>query len=270
MSVPVSVPALMELAEWAARRAGEVVSERRRGVVAVAATKSSVNDVVTAVDEESEAIVRAEILRSRPDDAILGEEGGTTGGGSGLTWVVDPIDGTVNYLYGLDSYAVSVAVVAGEPDPERWEVLAGCVHAPALGATWRAGKGMGAWRDATRLELGSGAPLAQALVGTGFGYTVEERTREAAVVAQVLPQVRDIRRLGSCAVDLCLVAEGRLDAYYESGLNPWDMAAGALVVTEAGGVVRGLGERGPSRDMTVAGPAGLGEALCRVLERAGA
>lgn len=267
----VSVPELVELAERVARRAGAVVAERRRGVVDVAATKSSVNDVVTAVDEESERIVREEIARARPDDAVLGEEGGATAGASGLTWVVDPIDGTVNYLYGLDSYSVSVAVVAGEPDPERWDLLAGCVHAPAMGVTWRAGRGHGAWRNDERMPLlGDGPVLEQSLVGTGFGYTVAERTAEAAVLAQVLPQVRDIRRLGSCAVDLCLVAEGRMDAYYESGLNPWDMAAGALVVAESGGVVRGLRGRGPSGEMTVAGPARLVGELGAALQRAGA
>ncbi|MDD9207791.1 inositol monophosphatase family protein [Georgenia sp. 10Sc9-8] len=259
------VRALMDLAERVARRAGHVVTDRREGLVEVASTKSSATDVVTAVDEESEELLRAEILAARPDDAILGEEGGSSSGTSGLTWVVDPIDGTVNYLYGLDSYSVSVAVVAGPPDPELWTLLAGCVHAPAMGTTWSAGRGLGAWRNGTRLVGRSGPPLAEALVGTGFGYTPEGRRREGAVVAEMLPQVRDIRRLGSAAVDLCLVADGRLDAYYESGLNAWDMAAGALVVAEAGGTVRGLGDRRASTAMTIAGPAELADALARSL-----
>ncbi|MPV38571.1 inositol monophosphatase family protein [Georgenia subflava] len=257
---------LMTLCEELARAAGDHVRARTGDHGGVAATKSSVNDVVTAVDTEVETLLRERIAAARPDDGVLGEEDGVVAGTSGLTWVVDPIDGTVNFLYGIPSYAVSVAVVAGGADPLRWTVLAGCVHAVAGGTTWTAGLGRGAWRDGEPLTVRPAVPLGQALVGTGFGYTVAQRTREAAVVARMLPQVRDIRRIGSAAIDLCLVADGRLDAYYETGLNPWDMAAGSLVVTEAGGTMTGLGGAPASPAMTVAAAPALAAELVAALE----
>jgi myo-inositol-1(or 4)-monophosphatase len=262
--------ALMALSEELARAAGDHVRARTGDHGGVARTKSSAVDVVTAVDEEVEVLLRERIAAARPDDGVLGEEEGVVAGTSGLTWVVDPVDGTVNFLYGIPAYAVSVAVVSGGADPLTWTLQAGCVHAVAGGTTWTAGRGIGAWRDGERLGPRPAPPLAQALVGTGFGYTVEERTREAAVVARLLPDVRDIRRIGSAAIDLCLVADGRLDAYYESGLNPWDMAAGSLVVAEAGGVVQGLDGGPASGAMTVAGPGALVDELAAALRRAGA
>ncbi|GAA4286095.1 inositol monophosphatase family protein [Georgenia daeguensis] len=262
--------ALMALSEELARAAGDHVRARTGDHGGVARTKSSAVDVVTAVDEEVEVLLRERIAAARPDDGVLGEEEGVSAGTSGLTWVVDPVDGTVNFLYGIPAYAVSVAVVSGGADPLTWTLQAGCVHAVAGGTTWTAGRGLGAWRDGERLGPRSAPPLAEALVGTGFGYTVEERTREAAVVARLLPDVRDIRRIGSAAIDLCLVADGRLDAYYESGLNPWDMAAGSLVVAEAGGVVQGLDGGPASAAMTVAGPGALVDELAAALRRAGA
>ncbi|MFH5823044.1 inositol monophosphatase family protein [Georgenia sp. AZ-5] len=267
---PGLVAELKALCESLAREAGELVRARSVDTVAVAATKTSVNDVVTAVDTEVEQLLRSRISQARPDDGVLGEEEGSVVGTSGLTWVVDPIDGTVNFLYGLPSYSVSVAVVAGDPVPERWTPLAGCVHAVRQGTSWSAGLGEGAWRDGARVRIKDAVPLGQALVSTGFGYTVERRREQAAVIAQLLPQVRDIRRIGSVAIDLCLVAEGRLDAHYERGLNPWDVAAGSLVVTEAGGVLSGLRGRPASTAMTVAGPAGLVAELAAALEAAGA
>ncbi|WP_425432781.1 inositol monophosphatase family protein [Georgenia soli] len=261
---------LAALCEELARAAGDHVRARTADHGGVARTKSSAVDVVTAVDEEVEALLRERIAAARPHDGVLGEEEGASAGTSGLTWVVDPIDGTVNFLYGIPSYAVSIAVVTGDPDPLTWTLQAGCVHAVAGGTTWTAGRGLGAWRDGERLVPRSAPPLAEALLGTGFGYTAEKRAREAAVVAQILPQVRDIRRIGSAAIDLCLVADGRLDAYYETGLNPWDMAAGALVVAEAGGVVQGLDGGPASAAMTVAGPGPLVSELTAALHRAGA
>ena len=146
----------------------------------MAATKSSVNDVVTAVDREVEALLRARIAAERPGDAVLGEEEGAVAGTTGLTWVVDPIDGTVNFLYGIPSYSVSVAVVAGEPDPRTWTPLAGCVHAVSTGTTWTAGRGLGAFRDGAPLRIKDAPPLGQALVSTGFGYTEERAPRAGA------------------------------------------------------------------------------------------
>jgi myo-inositol-1(or 4)-monophosphatase len=267
---PEEVSRLQALCERLAREAGELVRERSLTAVAVASTKSSVNDVVTAVDREVEELLRARIAAERPGDAVLGEEQGAVAGTTGLTWVVDPIDGTVNFLYGIPSYSVSVAVVAGEPDPRYWTPLAGCVHAVSTGTTWTAGLGRGAFRDGERLRIKDAPPLGQALVSTGFGYTEERRREQAAVLARLLPQVRDIRRIGSAAIDLCLVAEGRLDAHYERGLNPWDVAAGTLVVTEAGGTVQGLAGAPASQAMTVAGPAALVAELGAALEAAGA
>lgn len=241
--------------------AGDIARHRREAGVEVAHTKSSVTDIVTRADREVEEWLRARIAEARPDDAVLGEEGEDTSGRSGLTWVIDPIDGTVNYLYGLPHWAVSVAVCAGPPDPARWDLLAGAVRAPALGTTWHAVRGGGAFRDGRRLEPQDGPELARALVATGFGYVAEQRARQGATVGLLLPHVRDIRRLGAASVDLCLVAEGSLDGYYEEGLNPWDIAAGSLVVTEAGGRVHGLGGAPASRVMVVAGRGGTGREL---------
>ena len=261
---------LLALCEDLARTAGEHARARTADHGGVARTKSSAVDVVTAVDEEVEALLRARLAELRPDDGVLGEEEGSVEGTSGLTWVVDPIDGTVNFLYGIPAYSISVAVVSGSADPLTWTAEAGCVHAVALGTTWTAARGLGAWRDGERLGPRPAPPLARALVGTGFGYTVEERTLEGALVAKILPQVRDIRRLGSAAIDLCLVADGRLDAYYEIGLNPWDMAAGSLVVAEAGGAVQGLTGGPASPAMTIAGGPGLVGELAAALRAAGA
>jgi myo-inositol-1(or 4)-monophosphatase len=230
-------------------------------------------DVVTALDRESERLIRASIEAARPQDGILGEEYGHRPGTSGLTWVVDPIDGTVNFLYGIPAYSVSIAVVAGDPyDPAGWSVVAGCVHAPAQGRSYWAAQGRGAWRadeydDARPLAVRGDVALDQALVGTGFGYRPERRARQGEVVAVLVPRVRDIRRAGCASLDLCAVAAGELDGYYERGLQPWDLAAGALVVTEAGGIVRGLAGRAAGERMTLAGPPGVVDALGEVLER---
>jgi len=260
------VAELVAVAEQVAREAGRLVHEGRPDVVGVAATKTSVVDVVTAMDLASEELVRRMLARLRPDDGILGEEGGHEPGTSGVTWVVDPIDGTVNYLYGLPAYAVSVAAVVGEPTPATWTALAGCVHAPATGETWTAGRGAGAYLDGRPLTVRPAPPLERCLLGTGFGYLAERRRSQARVVAALLPQVRDIRRAGSAAIDLCHVATGRLDLYYERGLQPWDMAAAALVVAEAGGVVAGLRGRAAGSEMAVAGSRERVEQLVSMLE----
>ncbi len=269
-SVNVAVAELVAVAEAVAREAGSLISDGRPGRVTVAATKSSPADVVTAMDIASEELLRRRLAQLRPDDGVLGEEHGFLAGTSGITWVVDPIDGTVNYLYGQPSYAVSVAAVTGPagvaPDPRTWTILASCVHAPALGATFTAGRRIGAFRDGVRLALGAGsADLSNCLIGTGFGYRTERRAAQGRVVAALLPRVRDIRRLGSAAVDLCLVAAGATDAHFERGLQPWDLAGGALVVTEAGGVVSGLRGEPATDVMTVAGPPVVVERLTTIL-----
>jgi len=251
--------ALEGLAVAAAVAAGRFVVDERPAGLAAAGTKSSPTDVVTLMDTGAEDLLRAMILASRPDDAILGEEGEDRGGTSGVTWVLDPIDGTVNYLYGIPAYAVSVAAVVGDPRaPGRWEVLAGAVCDPSQRRVYHARRGGGA-RVSTMeahlegtLSVGSATDLGQALVGTGFGYREATRRGQAETLTRVLPAVRDIRRIGSAALDLCAVAGGRLDGYYEQGLNPWDLAAGWLLVAEAGGVVTGPGSGPPSAELTVA------------------
>lgn len=258
------------LASEAARTAGALVRDGRPRQVAVAATKSSAVDVVTAMDLASEALLRRLILERRPDDGILGEEEGLLAGSSGVTWVIDPIDGTVNYLYGLPAYAVSVAAVVGEPTPEAWTVVAACVHHVADGRTWTATLGGGAYEDGRRLQVNDAVPLSASLLGTGFGYLVERRRAQGRVVADLLPRVRDIRRMGSAAIDLCHVAAGNLDLYYERGLQPWDLAAASLVAREAGASVRGLRGRAASEAMTVAGPEPSVRELVALLEELGA
>lgn len=264
------VRALMAVAEQVARSAGDLIRATRPARVQVAATKSSDVDPVTAMDLASEAHLREMLARLRPDDAVLGEEGDDLPGTSGLTWVLDPVDGTVNYLYGVPAYAVSVGVVVGEPDPERWTVVAGCVHAVVDGRTYTAGHGLGAYRDGERLAVNPARPLATSLVGTGFGYRAERRRVQGRVLAELLPQVRDIRRIGSAALDLCRVAEGSLDLHYERGLNPWDLAAGEVVAREAGALVTGLRGRAASRDMSVVGPPETVAELAAILADLGA
>jgi len=242
---------LLDLAETVAREAGELVRARREHTaITVAATKSSPTDVVTESDRDSEQLIRTRLLVARPADGFLGEEGAGVEGSSGVRWVVDPIDGTVNYLYDIPAYAVSIAAVVAD------ESVAGVVHVPATGETWTATRGGGAFHNGRAIEVSTCARLDRALIGTGFGYDSERRAAQAQVVARLLPRVRDIRRFGAASIDLCQVAMGRLDGYYEQGLAAWDRAAGTLVAAEAGALVGGLGEEPASERLTVtAGPA---------------
>ncbi len=262
---------LLAVAMDAARAAGRLLSAPGGGV-SVAATKSSPTDVVTEMDRQAEELIRARIGAARPGDAILGEEGGQTGDAP-VRWVIDPLDGTVNYLYGLPDWAVSIAAeVSGV-------IVAGVVNVPVRGELFGATLGGGSWvqaggdgagdRDAAavrvRLRCRTGVPLAQALVATGFGYVAARRKVQGEVVAALLPQVRDIRRAGVAAVDLCSVAAGRVDGYYERGLNYWDYAAGGLIAAEAGAVVGGLRGAPASTSMTIAAGPELFDALAAVL-----
>lgn len=248
---------LLVLAVSAAREAAALVREARSGVVRVADTKTSSVDVVTETDRASEALIRDRILAARPDDSFLGEEGGRSiDGSSGIRWVVDPIDGTVNFLYGIPHYAVSIAAerVDQRDGQGPGETIAGVVLDVASGTEYAATHGGGATRDGRPIGVRGEAPLAERLVLTGFSYSSEVRAVQAAAVARLLPQVRDIRRLGSCALDLCRVAEGGADAYVEEGVQVWDHAAAALIAREAGARVEVT--RGASgRDLLVAAPA---------------
>jgi myo-inositol-1(or 4)-monophosphatase len=224
----VTAEELRDLAREVALEAAALVRERRRGGVEVAETKSSPVDVVTEADHAAEQLIYARLTGARPCDGFLGEEGASAESTSGVTWVVDPIDGTVNFLYGLPQYAVSIAA------SRAGEVVAGVVVNVASGEVFSAVRGGGAFLDGKRVAVRDVVPLGQRLVGTGFNYVAEVRILQAAAVGKMLGSVRDVRRLGSAALDLCALAAGRLDAYVEEGLNPWDMAAGGLVATEAG------------------------------------
>jgi myo-inositol-1(or 4)-monophosphatase len=243
---------LLTLAVSVASTAGRLLASwRADGRPEVASTKSSDTDVVTEMDRQSEQLIGERIRAVRPGDAVLGEEGGQTGADAPVRWVVDPLDGTVNYLYGLPEWAVSIAV---EVDGV---IVAGVVEVPPAGESYAAVTGGGAWltrRDGvrTRLQCNDPVPMDHALVATGFGYTAGRREVQGAVVGALLPRVRDIRRRGSAAVDLCMVAAGRVDAFYERGLNYWDYAAGGLIAREAGAVVGGLSGRPESTSMAVA------------------
>ncbi|UOR02746.1 inositol monophosphatase [Leucobacter allii] len=255
---------LLALAARIAVAAGERVLALRARSVAVAASKSSETDVVTEADRESERLVVEMIRAARPEDGVLGEEGAGIAGSSGITWVIDPIDGTVNYLYDLPIYAVSIAATVADPaafaDGRR--AIAGAVYAPRTGELFTARQGGGARLGGEPIAASGKRELATALVGTGFGYTVERRTEQAEAVVRVIPRVRDIRRIGSAAYDFCLLASGRLDAYYERGLQPWDYAAGALIAREAGIALLGADDRtAPGEPYLFAGAPGLVEEL---------
>lgn len=246
MTATPDADALLSLALDVAQRAGTLLVEGRPRDLGVAATKSSPTDVVTEMDTASERLIVEALLAARPDDGLLGEEGAARPGTSGVRWVIDPIDGTVNYLYGLPAWAVSIAA---EYDGTA---VAGVVHVPAAGETFTAVRGGGAFCNGRRLQVTTGVPLGQALVGTGFGYAAARRAVQGRVLAELIGRIRDVRRGGSAAVDLCSVAAGRLDAYYERGVQAWDVAAGALVATEAGARFEGLRGVAASPELSVA------------------
>lgn len=220
--------ALRCLAEAIARETGVwLLDARRRGVGATSA-KSTATDLVTWFDREAERRIVDRLRECRPDDAVVGEEGSETSGGSGVQWWIDPIDGTTNFVYGLGGYAVSIGAHDGDG------AVAGAVYVPSTGELFSAHRGGGATCDGVAIEPRPTSQLGEALVATGFSYHAERRRSQARRVSDLLPRVRDVRRLGAAAVDLCWVACGRLDAYYEQHLNPWDTAAGTLIAQEAG------------------------------------
>ncbi|MER6783930.1 inositol monophosphatase family protein [Streptomyces sp. NPDC000658] len=260
---------LLALAREAARRAGELLRDGRPADLAVAATKSSPIDVVTEMDIAAEKLITGIISERRPDDGFLGEEGASSEGSSGVRWVIDPLDGTVNYLYGLPTWAVSIAA------EQDGETVVGVVEIPMRGETFQAVRGGGAlgfgsWAGERVLACRPTAPLDQALVSTGFNYVTEVRTHQADVAQRLIPLLRDIRRSGSAAVDLCDVAVGRLDGYYERGLHAWDLAAGDLIAREAGALTGGRPGERPGRDLAIAAAPGVFEPLQRLLEDFGA
>lgn len=254
--------ALLTLAVDVAREAAALVTDRRRGGVEVAETKSSPTDVVTEADRAAEELIRTRILAARPDDGIVGEEGADTASASEVTWVVDPIDGTVNFLYGIPQYAISIAARVGD------QVVAGVVLDVTKGETFTATRGGGARLDGHPVAVRDVVPLDQRLVITGFSYERTTRVAQAAAVRELLGRVRDVRRLGSAALDLCYVACGRADAYVEEGLNDWDLAAGGLMVEEAGGRL-GHGAGVGGKGCVMAAPAGGFDAFVTAVVESG-
>jgi myo-inositol-1(or 4)-monophosphatase len=261
-----------EAAQYVRRRRTEVFGEAgdRDGAGSAVRTKSTPTDPVTVVDTETERLLRDRLAELRPGDPVLGEEGGgavRVEPGRPL-WVLDPIDGTVNFVYGIEAYAVSVGVQIDGTS------VAGAVANVATGEVFSAAAGHGARvRRAgvsTPLRCTPVEELAMALVGTGFGYAREQRARQAAVLARLLPDIRDMRRLGSCALDLCMVAAGQLDAYYEDGVHVWDWAAGALIAAEAGAKMVLPTVDGGDSDLIVAAAPGIAAEFDAALRRVGA
>ncbi len=254
---------IAELAERVAREAGVLVAERRRGSVEVTDTKSSPTDVVTDADLASETLIRQRLAEARPGDGFVGEEGDDVPSRGGLTWFADPIDGTVNFLYDIAHFAVSLAAT------NEAGTVVGVVHEPMSGETFTAVRGRGAWVDGQPLRASTCTDPARALTATGFSYRAEVRVHQAAELGRLLPRVRDVRRMGSAALDLCYLACGRYDAYVERGLKPWDLAAGRLVCAEAGVRVEGLHGDEPSELLVVGAPEQLFAAFHAELVSAG-
>ena len=223
---------LLHVARQVALDAADLVEEGSRRTVVVSGTKSSPVDIVTQVDKDAERLIHDRLAALRPGDGFIGEEGGRSASDTGISWLVDPIDGTVNFLYGIPQYSVSIAAI------EDGRSVAGVVVDVARREVFEAALGGGARCDGRPIAVRPVVPLGQRLVLTGFNYVAEVRAKQAQAAALLLREVRDIRRLGSAALDLCAVGAGRADGYVEEGLHPWDGAAGGLVATEAGATLR--------------------------------
>lgn len=237
---------LLELALGIARQAGDLLVNRPASWDLT--IKSTAIDIATQMDHASEKLIVDAILAARPDDGIIGEEGANRESTSGLTWVIDPVDGTVNYFYGLPGWNISIAA------KDEFGTLVGVVHAPTISSTWHASRGGGAFLNNVKIECNNPVELSSALIATGFAYDVKDRINQIEIVNVLIPKIRDIRRMGAAATDLCFVATGMIDGYFETGLKEWDLAAGALIAAEAGAVVSTHTWRGMDLTM-VAGPA---------------
>ena len=252
---------LLEVAEEAARAAGELLVERFGGPREDVRSKTTPTDLVSEADLASERLLRERLAQRRPQDAVLAEEGGGDAArASGLRWVVDPLDGTVNYLFGIPQWCVSVACEDGDG------TLVGVVHDPLRAETFAAARGGPATLGGTPVEATGRAELATAMVATGFSYDAAVRAEQADVVQRLLPRVRDVRRLGSAALDLAWTACGRFDAYYERALQPWDRAAGALLCERAGLALHELPPRGILPAGLLVAPPGLVDSLAQLVD----
>ena len=236
---------LLELARKVGHDAGALLMERPPAFEIE--SKSTAIDIATQMDKKAEKFIMESLLAARPDDGIIGEEGSSVESKSGITWVIDPLDGTVNYFYGLPGWNVSIA--AKDKDGS----VVGVVTAPTINSTWWATRGGGAFYNGHQIHCNNPIALDRALIATGFQYDVAHRTTQMTDLAKLVPLVRDLRRNGAAAVDLCHVAMGALDGYYEAGLKEWDWAAGGLVATEAGARFVQYGQE-PLRTTLAAGP----------------
>lgn len=217
---------LLALALRVALSAGELLMKRPSAFEI--SSKTNAIDIATQMDHASEKLIVSELLQARADDGFIGEEGVSISSKSGITWVIDPVDGTVNYLYGLPGWNISIA--AKDKDGS----VIGVVHAPTVGSTWTAVRGGGSFHNGARIRCNDPVSLDRALIGTGFAYDLNDRIEQGRVVAALLPKIRDLRRMGSAAVDISYVAMGAFDGYFELGLKEWDSAAASLIATEAG------------------------------------
>jgi myo-inositol-1(or 4)-monophosphatase len=220
---------LLDLALKIARQAGELLVDHPASWDLT--VKSTAIDIATQMDIASEKLIVESILSARPDDGIIGEEGASRESKSGVTWIIDPVDGTVNYFYGLPGWAISIAA------KDENGTLVGVVHSPTVNATWHASKGGGAFLNDVKIACNDPVELNRALISTGFAYDVQVRTEQLKIVNALLPQIRDLRRIGSAAADICHVATGMVDGYFETGLFEWDLAAAELIAREAGATV---------------------------------
>lgn len=262
-TAPQGLRELLELAVELARAAGEIHVAGRHAALRVE-TKSTPTDLVSQVDREAEQLIVTRLAEARPNDSLLAEEGSLLHGMSGVRWIVDPLDGTTNYVYGYPGYAVSIAAeIDGQP-------ALGVVYDSSGDRLYQAISGYGAACDGRPLQVSPHDNLATALVATGFAYDAAMRARQGAIAGWLLSRVRDLRRGGSAALDLCHVAAGHVNAYWETGLSPWDYAAGAVIAREAGAEVRILDVANPRGPLVIAAPPSLMPALLALLDEAGA
>lgn len=254
--------ALCDLAETLALEAGDLALAGRKAGLSEVRTKSTDTDMVTEFDHVCENIITNGLRHARPLDAIVGEEGASDEGSTGLTWYIDPIDGTTNFYFDLPNWAVSIGV-CDESGP-----LAGAVYVPALGEMFTGARGLGAFLNGEPISVRDNNLITDALVCTGFSYAPERRLRQAQRVAKMVHKVRDIRRFGAAAIDLCFVACGRLDAYFEEHLHPWDLVAGGIIATEAGAVITNFSGEAMEPKEVLASTPGVHSALVDLLVHA--
>jgi len=250
---------LLVVAEDLARAAGDMALRGRKSGDVAATTKSSPTDMVTQYDKASEELITSGLTARRPHDGIIGEEGASVSGSSGITWHIDPIDGTSNFYFDIPMWAVSIGAV-DDSGP-----LVGVVYAPALGEIYTAIRGEGAFLNGSPIHVRNNSELSDALVCTGFSYRVHERTQHAQRVAQMVTHIRDIRRFGAAAIDLCFVACGRYDAYFEEHLHSWDLVAGQVIATEAGAIVTNYAGESVTPAQVLAAQPGIQQQLIQLI-----